>query len=171
MTMRLSAGAALPHLAACSDPPKPPPPPAEDTAVADTTPAAPPPRRAASKIGQMQLLSALSGDGECVSRVGANRSAAFVGGFPPRTIGVDVGAGARDFAPTTLRVEMKELAGTDQEEKESIYVLFGASGNIERGSRDYSNARDPKAAEHAELLPNDSMPARQLALSVAERCK
>jgi hypothetical protein len=159
-------------LGACSEPPPPPP---QDTALPDTPPEPPPqPAPAAqTKIGMLPLTRRAPLEGSCRTQgSGVEPRYAYEGDeFPKRSITVGSGAAARSFVPTFIEIRASQAAAAGLDDIETIYVLFGPTGQIETGTRQYFNTATPPVRETGGLLPGDTSALKDMALFVLEKCR
>jgi hypothetical protein len=158
---------------ACSESP---PPASADTAL----PAEDPPSPEApivqqqarpSGIGRMALLGEPM-SGSCSSERDPQVATRFTyeGDWPLRTVRVEVPDTSRAAPPRMIDIQGRQRV-TTYGETETIYVLFGADGAIERGSRRYFTDETPPTVETAPLLPSDSAQVRELAQQVLAWCR
>jgi hypothetical protein len=155
-----------------------PPPRATDTTAAVEREEAPPPAPTpapppASKIGAIPLVRPAAADGTCRSMGTAAepRYAYDSDEFPARSITVGDGGAARSFAPSFVEIRARQTVGGGVDDHETLYVMFGAEGQIETGTRQYFNTASPPVRETAGLLPGDTAAVRDVALYVLQKCK
>ena len=160
----------------CAGDPPPPQQAPVDTAAAvepDPTPPPPAPQAAPSKIGQLPLLRRPPDEGKC-RFTGSDvepRWAYESDEFPKRTLYAGEGAEGRGFRPTFLEIRATQMAAGGVDDTETLYVLFGADGRIETGTRQYFNSATPPVRESSGLLPGDTAALRDLASFVVQKCK
>jgi hypothetical protein len=141
--------------------------------VVDSEPAAAAPAAPAqpeSHIGKMSLLDAPGSGGSCNVEPRADPRIKLLIPYPLREITVEVGDSNRAFRPTTLDIAMSRSIGAEQE-RESFYATFDATGHVKVGTREYRTSGTPSVNEQRALFAEDTAAARQLALQVIDLCR
>ena len=138
-------------------------------------PAAPTQSDGPTKIGTLPLMAAIQPGGTCeIKTQGAYsvvvKDVRYEENFPPRLISVALGDSSRAYPPINLEANIRRESGLDQNETESIHVIFNANGNVQAGNRQYY-ASATGGGERRELTAQDIEQAKQLVAQLLETCK